>query len=258
VLSQVLDNREKQLVNTVTVLTEDFGFKQVVASLDKPTIDSVLSNHGERINADLMALFSLDATSITSVPELLPGGLKFMYPKLIDEAKLNGNSSSILSLDNKLYQVLFFNVRAPRSIAVALMGFEINQELTQQLKNITQLDTTIIVYINDQESYRISTLSPEQYAQNVLIEDNDSIYWPVLAYSSDDKLISTSFTFLEKQNLKIEIMLSNSVKRVFADFTSLQAEISIIAFFSVLIAIILGALLSRKLVRPIQAFMMKE
>ncbi len=253
VLSQVLDNREKQLVNTVTVLTEDFGFKQVVASLDKPTIDSVLSNHGERINADVMALFSLDATSITSVPELLPAGLKFMYPELIDEAKLNGNSSSILSLDNKLYQVLFSNVRAPRSIAVALMGFEINQELTQQLKNITQLDTTIIVYINDQESYRISTLSPEQYAQNVLIDDNDSIYWPVLAYSSDDKLISTSFTFLEKQNLKIDIMLSNSVKRVFADFTSLQTEISIIALFSVLIAIILGALLSRKLVKPIQA-----
>ncbi len=71
VLTQVLQNRHEQLTSSVSVLTNDFGFKDAVASRDKRTIDSALSNQGERINADLMALFSLDAITITSVPELI-------------------------------------------------------------------------------------------------------------------------------------------------------------------------------------------
>mmetsp|Transcript_23868 Transcript_23868/g.74617 ORF Transcript_23868/g.74617 Transcript_23868/m.74617 type:complete len:259 (+) Transcript_23868:693-1469(+) len=203
VLTQVLDNREKQLSNSATVLTNDFGFKQVVASRDKLTIDSALANHGSRIEADLMALFSLDAKTITSVPNLISEQLPFAYPNLIETAKQQGNSSSILSLNNKLYQVLFSNVKAPRSIAVALIGFEIDQSVAQQLKQITQLDTTIIVKVDGDESYRISTLKPEQYVQNVQIEGVDSLLLPLQAYSSDNKLISTSFTLLEKDKINL-------------------------------------------------------
>ncbi|MFQ3250969.1 EAL domain-containing protein [Glaciecola sp.] len=251
VLTQVLDNREKQLSNSATVLTNDFGFKQVVASRDKLTIDSALANHGSRIEADLMALFSLDAKTITSVPNLISEQLPFAYPNLIETAKQQGNSSSILSLNNKLYQVLFSNVKAPRSIAVALIGFEIDQSVAQQLKQITQLDTTIIVKVDGDESYRISTLKPEQYVQNVQIEGVDSLLLPLQAYSSDNKLISTSFTLLEKDGLSIDIMLSNNVKSVFSDFISLQVSIGLIALFSVIIAIFLGLLFSRRLVKPI-------
>lgn len=253
VLTQVLETREKQLINSATVLTKDYGFKQVVASSDKLTLDSVLSNHGERIEADLMALFSLNANTITSVPALISPASSFDYPELIDAAIKEGSSSSILSLDNKLYQVLFSNVKAPRSIAVALMGFEIDQDLAQQLKTITQLETTIIVYSNQQESYRISTLKPAQYSQNVQIENTDALMLPLLAYSSERKLISTSFNLVEKQGLKVDIMLSNDVKKVFSDFNSLQISIGLIALMSVAIAIFLGALFSRKLVKPIQS-----
>jgi diguanylate cyclase (GGDEF)-like protein len=253
VLTQVLENREEQLASSVTVLTDDFGFKQVVASKDKPTIDSVLSNHGGRIDADLMALFSLNATTITSVPELITAQSQFIYPELIDAARLNGNSSSILSLDNKLYQVLFSNVKAPQSIAVALMGFEIDQALAEQLKQITQLETTIIVYIDGNDAYRISTLIPGQYTENIQIENTDALFLPLSAYSSERKLISTSFNLLEKERLKVDIMLASDIKTVFADFISLQSSIGLIALLAVIIAIFLGALFSRKLVKPIQS-----
>jgi diguanylate cyclase (GGDEF)-like protein len=253
VLTQVLQNRDEQLTSSVTVLTNDFGFKDAVASRDKGTIDSALANQGERINADLMALFSLDATTITSVPELITAQTPFIYPELIDSAQLNGNSTSILSLDNKLYQVLFSNVKAPRSIAVALMGFEIDQALVEQLKQITQLETTIIVYIDGKDAYRISTLNPDQYSQNIQIENTDALFLPLLAYSSESKLISTSFNLLEKERLKIDIMLGSDVKTVFADFISLQTDIGLIAVIAVIIAIFLGALFSRKLVKPIQS-----
>ena len=253
VLSQVLDNRERQLSISGRLLSADFGFKQVVASRDKLTIDSVLSNHGERINADLMALFLLDGTTITSVPDLIQSQSPFEYPDLINTARQNGYSSSILSLDNKLYQVLFSDVKAPRSIAVALMGFEIDQELVEQLKKITQLETTIRVYMGGAETYRISTMQPEMAVHNVNIDDTDAFVLPLLAYSSENKLISTSFTLLKKQNLRIDIMLSSEVKSVFADFISLQISVGLIALGAVVVAIFLGALFSRKLVSPIQS-----
>jgi diguanylate cyclase (GGDEF)-like protein len=253
VLTQVLDNREKQLTNSAIVLTNDFGFKQVVASQDKLTIDSALSNHGERIEADLMALFTLDAKTITSVPELINSESPFAYPYLINEALESGNSSSILSLNNKLYQVLFSNVKAPRSIGVALIGFEIDQAVAEQLKKITQLDTTIIVNLNGIESYRISTLRPEQYVQNFQIENSDSLMLPLVAYSNDDKLISTSFKLLEKEGISIDIMLSSDVKKVFSDFISLQISIGLISLLSVIIAIFWGILFSKRLVKPIQS-----
>lgn len=253
VLTQVLENREAQLLNSVTVLTDDFGFKQVVASRDKPTIDSVLSNHGGRINADLMALFTLDATTITSVPDLIPANTQFSHSDLVFEARESESSSSILSLDNKLYQVLFSNVKAPRSIAVALMGFEINQDIVERLKNITQLDTTIIVYLDNEQRYQISTLAQNKYIENVKIEETDPLYLPMLGYSSNDKLISTSFTLLEKKNLKIDIMLSDSIQEVFSDFISLQTSIALIALFAAAFATLFGAIFSRKLVKPIKA-----
>jgi len=253
VLTLVLENRTKQLANSVTVLTGDYGFKRAVGSGDKPTIDSVLSNHGKRINADLTALFSLDANTITSVPELIPAKSSFVYPELINSAISEGNSSSILSINNRLYQVLFSSINAPRPIAVALVGFEIDSALAEQLKNITQLDTTLIVYIDDKDAYRISTLNPEQYTQNIQIEDTDTLYLPLLAYSPDDKLISTRFTFINKAGLKIDIMLSNEVKVVFADFIALQTNIGWIALLALLIAAVLGALFSRKLVKPIRS-----
>ncbi|MFT6329597.1 MAG: diguanylate cyclase (GGDEF)-like protein [Bermanella sp.] len=253
VLTQVLQNRHEQLTSSVSVLTNDFGFKDAVASRDKRTIDSALSNQGERINADLMALFSLDAITITSVPELITAQTPFIYPELIDSAQLNGNSTSILSLDDKLYQVLFSNVKAPRSIAVALMGFEIDQALIEQLKQITQLETTVIVYIDGNNAYQISTLKPDQYSQNIQIENTDALFLPLLAYSSDSKLISTSFNLLKKERLKIDIMLSNDIKTVFSDFISLQTSIGLIAIIAVIMAIFLGALFSRKLVKPIQS-----
>ncbi|WP_366509061.1 hypothetical protein [uncultured Paraglaciecola sp.] len=71
VLQRVLKSREDFLYNSTNVLTADFGFKQAVASSDKGTIDSALSNHGKRIKADLMAIVSLDGNTMTSVPAAL-------------------------------------------------------------------------------------------------------------------------------------------------------------------------------------------
>ena len=54
VFRELLNSRSELLLQAAQVLTDDFGFKRAVASGDKDTIVSVLVNHGERINTELM------------------------------------------------------------------------------------------------------------------------------------------------------------------------------------------------------------
>ena len=77
VLTQLLETREQQLLNSAEVLTADFGFKQAVASGDAATAQSALDNHGERIQADLMALLSLDGTVTVTTRSALVTGQAF-------------------------------------------------------------------------------------------------------------------------------------------------------------------------------------
>ena len=60
VLDRVLETRARQLSDSLRVLVRDFPFREAVASTDLPTITSVLENHGRRIDADVVALISLD------------------------------------------------------------------------------------------------------------------------------------------------------------------------------------------------------
>ena len=58
VLRQALDIRAEQLTDSVRLLAADFAFRRAVATAEQETIESVLANHGSRINASLTLLLS--------------------------------------------------------------------------------------------------------------------------------------------------------------------------------------------------------
>ncbi|MFP5303453.1 GGDEF domain-containing protein, partial [Cobetia sp. SIMBA_158] len=66
VYKQYLTSKESLLLTAAKVLTADFGFKQAVATRDAGTISSVLYNHSQRIDAQLMLLIDLSGQLISS------------------------------------------------------------------------------------------------------------------------------------------------------------------------------------------------
>jgi len=252
VFEQVLENRENVLYNSANVLTADFGFKQAVATGDKPTIDSALYNHGARISADVMALVSLDGTNITSVPQILQAEETFPYPRVIQNAIVNGGASSLLLINQRLYQVMMLTIDAPTPIAVAVIGFEINQEWGQQLKNVTQLETTIEVQVNGEKNFTISTL-PDEMVPLALSEQGQTLSWLSLTLFNDVPYVSRQFLLADEGNFKVLITLSNDVHRLFADFSALQLNISLIAVLAIILALCFAALFSRKVANPLVA-----
>ena len=130
---ELMDSRAEQLRRAAEVLTDDFGFKRAVATEDRDTIVSALVNHGDRIGTDLIALQNPDGQEIASTHSL---DLK----QLISGEQ---GGKALLVSEGQLYQVVTVPVTAPNLIAWATLGFEVNNTLTEQLKELANADITL-------------------------------------------------------------------------------------------------------------------
>jgi diguanylate cyclase (GGDEF)-like protein len=143
VLDRILTARGRQLSDTVRVLASDFAFREAIASGDRPTIVSVLTNHGSRIRANAAFLVSLDGSVLADTLGLHTTGKAFPFPKLIDTAADTGEASSIVTLEGRPYQLVVVPVLAPRAIAWVSMGFPIDAPLLSDVRRLTSLDVSL-------------------------------------------------------------------------------------------------------------------
>src|SRR5207253_9138763 len=103
VLDQILAARGRQLSDTARVLASDFAFREAIASGDRPTITSVLTNHGSRIGANVMTLVALDGTIVADTAN---GGGAFPFAPLVRDARQRGEASAIVSFHGRPHQVV--------------------------------------------------------------------------------------------------------------------------------------------------------
>ncbi|HVQ17349.1 MAG TPA: hypothetical protein VMS40_27285, partial [Vicinamibacterales bacterium] len=72
-IEQMIRFRASQLASGVSVLASDFGFREAMASGDRPTQLSAANNHVRRIGADLMLLLDNRGALITSTRDVDAG-----------------------------------------------------------------------------------------------------------------------------------------------------------------------------------------
>ncbi len=251
IFKQVLMSRDEQLFNSADVLTSDFGFKQAVATGDEGTIESVLINHGNRVSADIMSVMNLQGEIVSSSVPILSQGEQFPYSDLVERVRQERGTTAILLVGDKLYQAILLTVNAPAPIAIALVGFELDNELLERLKGITQLDIVLEVISNDTALYTGSTLQGEVLEQALQQLDTD-VSWLSVSVLGNVQHISKKFKLSEQQSGQIWVTLSYEVERLFGEFNALQLKITAIALLSLLLSVLLGALYSSKLSKPLK------
>lgn len=124
VLKQNLKQQEQVLVTSANVLTADFDFKQAVATQDTKTLQSALLNHGQPIKADLMVLIDLNGEFIAS------NNNSYSSEQLrnhLNALPLKAVNAQMLVINDSIYQIILAPVKAPRTIAYAIIGFRIYQ-----------------------------------------------------------------------------------------------------------------------------------
>ena len=148
VFTQVIDARNRRLIEAARILSEDFGFKQVLALSDRATLMSAMDNHRNRIGADLMMLLSLENTLIadTSHHEARGGDFAAMLglPKLVEAARQSGEAATFAVIDGRLYQLVVVPLRAPAFMAWIGMAFLIDERLATELQQTTSSHVSFV------------------------------------------------------------------------------------------------------------------
>ena len=257
VLTQIIDDRKELLLTSANVLTDDWPFKSAVARDDVATLKSVLGNHGRRIGADLISILSLQGEPIVTVPD--PSNYEDSKPldlkQLAKQTLQNGTTSSIVSSHGKLFQLLFVTVDAPSPVAIAVIGFEVNQALIENLEGISQLNIRVEVEPQSDKPFSISTpkgLSESSNATIVNVGQGDSIEWLSFLLGDRNKIIESDFMFVDRDDLDVRIVLSTTVERLFSSFLSLIFSITLISVFALIAAIAMAAIISKQMTRPIE------
>ncbi len=252
VIERVFENRSSLLFSTADVLTADFGFKQAVASRDQYTIESALNNHGERISADLMVLLSLEGKTLASTFKPLSVGTNFTDQDLVKKAVEDGGVISMLSIGGKLYQIILLIVEAPNPLAIAVVGFEINKKLINDLKNITKLHVTILSGADENSVTYISSLSDEHVDEAIMAEVDTTKGMNPLRYNSE-QFVSLHFPMkgINVAQGHVDVILSERLGYWFSSFYQLLIDIVLIGLLSMALAILLGLVFSKNITRPL-------
>src|SRR5262249_11680232 len=106
VFSQVIDARNRRLVEGARILSEDVASKQVVALNEGGTLLSAMDHHRKRIGSDLMMVVSLDNRLIADTAHPYPRGVDYAalvgFPKLIATAQASGEAATFAVIDDHL------------------------------------------------------------------------------------------------------------------------------------------------------------
>jgi diguanylate cyclase (GGDEF)-like protein len=252
VFKNIFGSREEQLYSSALVLTDDFGFKQAIASEDKYTINSVLKNHSERIAADVMTAIDLDGNIISSTSDAFKNDQPFPNQKLIQRTLNEGGVVSLLQFDGKLYQTILVTIDAPRTIAIAQLGFEIDKDLIIDFKKITKLDIIISSSKSEAAPITISSLNNLD-TQTVLVTNvgNNPANINLSTMIMNDRFISRYFELINSEEIAVSVKLAENMEIFFAEFNTLQYKIISITALALTASILLIALFSKNLTLPL-------
>lgn len=246
VFEQLMQARAEQLALSVSVLTDDFGFKEAVATGDADTIRSALANHGARVSADIGVVVDNSRQLVASTAGLPPE--KFDFLEALEGEGSRAAYASLI-LDNRPYQFVVSPVRAPLQIATAGLGFEINDQLVEALKRLTGLEIAFVNLRTEQLSYLSGTLTSEQRVDLLERLGADGL---AAGRVSESQSMMSLFVPMSEDPKGLVAVLQVPLSEVLAPFARLDTRLIWLALLFSLLAALLALLLARGVTRPVR------
>ncbi|WP_331344947.1 putative bifunctional diguanylate cyclase/phosphodiesterase [Cellvibrio sp. UBA7661] len=245
--TRIMQKNIEQLALSVKVLTEDFGFKDAVATSDEKTIASALINHSARVKADIGVLITRDGKFIAS-DEMFGLQITDEFNSLKTQAQHRGQAYDIIIIDGRAYQFVMFAVKAPVIIGLAGMGFEIKQEFSHDLQRLTGLEVSFVMH--DGQEFRYLNGTQAGLSRDALVKqlNRDTKQGEVFVY---DDLI-TLVVPASRQNNQLLAVLQVPLSQVMAPFSRLNVQLFILALVFAVLAGVAALFLARSVTRPVR------
>ena len=173
------DGRDAQLLESVAVLADDFGFKAAVASNDLATMRSALANQGSRLGADFGVLLDGDGEVAATLVPGQPAAQAAALGPLFAVARREGAATGTVVLGGEglaavaaptggargvgtLYRVALVPVLAPVPIAWVAMGTEVDAGYANEFSALTGLEASFVGLDGGGMRVFASSLPPER------------------------------------------------------------------------------------------------
>ena len=234
-VQQLIRFRADQLASGVAVLAADFGFREAVASADRPTILSAANNDSQRIGADMVLLLDTHGRVLASTADL-GSNSGTSLANLFDESRGPRDLPHFAVLGDRAYQFFLAPVRAPNTIAWVAMGFAVNDSFAQKLRDLVGAHVTLVAYGRDGSQYVSSTLPRAQRVPG--------------GRRSSEKFLSVTQR-LEAHGDAIDVTLQEPMEAVFAPYRDVRDALLVIDGIALVLAAAIGTFLGRSATRPI-------
>lgn len=248
IFSQLLQERSTQLTQQATALASDFAFKRVMATFDNATISSALTNLSKRVKADAAFLVAVDNSVIIDNLRFQQTGQPFFAANLIQSAQSQGNATGLVLINQTPYQLIVVPVLAPEPIAWLCLGFTVDDGVLAQLKQLTQIEISLLSEQNETLQSHASTL-PEFSKTLPLPETNgDGFFWR----KGEELFLSRLVTLEQNPNGKLVALIERSWQKALENFYQLQWLLLVIALISIGLVSLAALFLAKTVSKPVQ------
>jgi diguanylate cyclase (GGDEF)-like protein len=255
VFDQKMKSLSERFATAARVLSQDFAFKTVFASGDRPTLLSAMRNQTARIQADVMLIVSLDRVVIADT--LHPGArpAKFPFPRLIKEAERTGAAPAMVFLGKDLYNIAVVPLPAPLPVAWVVVGFRIEDALARDLKTLTSLDVTFMGEQGDHvPAVSASSLDNElrQAFPAAFISARREPDGTDAFVMNGEKYLGLAQDLGAQGDTRIKVFLQRSMDAALRPFNRLRKILLLLFAGGAVVTMVLGVFISSVVTKPVR------
>jgi diguanylate cyclase (GGDEF)-like protein len=258
VFRKLLEQNAQSRRFSAQVLARDTGFVQAVGNDgngDQETIKSALENSARRARADLTMLVDGERKVKVTTGIGSAAGLEKLVLRLLDQAEQSDGASGIALVDGKPFQVVVMPVKAPITIAWVVMGFAIDRELANDMKELSALEVTILSR-DAAGSWRPfeSTLLPAVAGgmlaslQNASIGSNHTFDIEIGGSRYSARMVDIS----RDGQRGASVMLARSIDAATEQYTRLEQRLMLLTVVGIIVAAVISVLTAKRIAQPLR------
>ncbi|HTD04315.1 bifunctional diguanylate cyclase/phosphodiesterase [Undibacterium sp.] len=256
----LLEQNAQRLIFGAQVLASDYGFRTAASSNDRKTIESALSNHGERIGATLTMLIGLDKSITASTNAALAASLQQSIARMIAQAEQSGGTASSTSIvESHPYQLVIVPLKVPATVTIGwvVMAIPIDQKIVADLRELSSMQVSLLTNTNGGPwASNVSTLDPadaDELTRQLPTTLDKAVFIQDLEIAGN----SYSARVLQLaqnagENQTTVLILQRSISEAIAPYENLKLTLLILTGVGVLVAIILSVFSARRITGPMR------
>ena len=255
VFTRLMTSRLERLAESARLLSGDFAFKTAYATGDKATILSAMDNHRSRVGADVMMVVSPDYTVMADTLHPKEAQIPFPFPDLIKTAEAQGETSSIVLINGRPYQLVIVPLLAPIPISWICIGFMIDNALARDFQSITLLDITFVREHPDSHIDILASTLSKSLSDSLM-----SVFRLSGTARKIDELRLKNDTYMsiriplnKRSDYFVSVLMQRSVEKALEHFYRLRGTLIGLFAGSIFLSLLGAVVIARSVTKPVRA-----